>query len=75
MDGADVRVLDDAGRVLGPGEVGEIVAGSVSGDNEFTYHGDDAKRHAADRDGLFAPATSAISTRTGSCTSAIARST
>jgi long-chain acyl-CoA synthetase len=55
MDGADVRVLDDAGGVLGPGEVGEIVAGSVSGNNEFTYHGDDAKRRAADRDGLFAP--------------------
>ena len=55
MDGADVRVLDDAGRVLEPGQVGEIVAGSASGNNEFTYHGDDAKRRAADRNGLFAP--------------------
>ena len=55
MDSAEVRVLDESGRVLGPGEIGEVVAGSASGSNEFTYHGDDAKRRAADRDGLFAP--------------------
>lgn len=55
MNNAAIRVLDDDRRVLGAGEVGEIVAGSASGNNEFTYHGDDAKRRAADRDGLFAP--------------------
>ncbi len=55
MDGANVRVIDDDGRELGPGEVGEIVAGSASGSNEFTYHRDEAKRRAAERDGLFSP--------------------
>jgi long-chain acyl-CoA synthetase len=55
MDNAVIRVLDEDRAALGPGEVGEIVAGSASGNNEFTYHGDDAKRRAADRDGLFAP--------------------
>ncbi len=55
MNNAVIRVLDDDRRVLGAGQVGEIVAGSASGNNEFTYHGDDAKRRAADRDGLFAP--------------------
>jgi long-chain acyl-CoA synthetase len=55
MEGADVRVIDDEGRILGPGEIGEVAAGSASGNNEFTYHGDPAKRRAADRNGLFAP--------------------
>ena len=54
-DGADVRVLDDDGRELAPGEVGEIVARSTTGSNDFTYHGDEAKRREADRSGLFAP--------------------
>ena len=55
MDGADVRVLDDQGGVLRPGEVGEIVAGSATGGSDFTYHRDEAKRRQADRNGLFAP--------------------
>jgi long-chain acyl-CoA synthetase len=54
MDGADVRVLDEEGRELGPGEVGEVAAGSSTGNN-FTYHRDEAKRREADRHGLFAP--------------------
>jgi long-chain acyl-CoA synthetase len=55
MDGAVVKILDDAGRVLAPGEVGEVAAGSATGSSDFTYHRDEAKRRAADRGGLFAP--------------------
>jgi long-chain acyl-CoA synthetase len=55
MEGAQVRVIDDDGRVLGVGETGEIAAGSTTGSNDFTYHRDEAKRRAADRGGLFAP--------------------
>ena len=55
MNNAVIRILDDDRRAVGPREIGEIAAGSASGNNEFTYHGDDAKRRAADRDGLFAP--------------------
>jgi long-chain acyl-CoA synthetase len=55
MDGAEVRVIDDDGRELGPGEIGEIAAGSTMGSADFTYHRDEAKRRAADRNGLFAP--------------------
>jgi long-chain acyl-CoA synthetase len=55
MEGANVRVIDDDGRELAAGEVGEVAAGSASGTNEFTYHRDEAKRRAAERNGLFAP--------------------
>jgi long-chain acyl-CoA synthetase len=55
IEGAEIRVLDDDGRVLAPGQVGEIVSGSVTGPSDFTYHGDEAKRRVADRDGLFSP--------------------
>jgi long-chain acyl-CoA synthetase len=55
MDGAEVRVLDEEGRELPAGEVGEIAAGSATGASDFTYHRDELKRRQADRDGLFAP--------------------
>ena len=55
MEGAQVRVLDEDGRELGPGGIGEVAAGSSTGDNDFTYHRDEAKRRAAERNGLFAP--------------------
>jgi long-chain acyl-CoA synthetase len=55
MDGATVRVIDEDGQALGAGETGEVVAGATTGNNDFTYHRDEAKRQAADRDGLFAP--------------------
>jgi long-chain acyl-CoA synthetase len=55
MEGADVRVLGDDGRVVEAGEVGEIAAGNAAGGSDFTYHRDEAKRRAADREGLFAP--------------------
>ncbi|RYY28468.1 MAG: long-chain fatty acid--CoA ligase [Sphingomonadales bacterium] len=50
---AEIRILDAAGNALPPGEIGEIVARNSSL-AEFTYHGDDAKRAAADRDGFVA---------------------
>ncbi len=55
MEGAEVRVIDEQGQILGVGETGEIAAGSTTGSADFTYHRDEAKRRAADRDGLFAP--------------------
>jgi acyl-coenzyme A synthetase/AMP-(fatty) acid ligase len=35
MEGAQVRVIDEAGRVLGVGERGEVVARGTTGDNDF----------------------------------------
>jgi long-chain acyl-CoA synthetase len=55
MEGAEVRVIDEQGRSLRAGEIGEVAAGSTTGSTDFTYHRDEAKRLAADRDGLFAP--------------------
>ena len=55
MEGAEVRVIDDSGRSRAVREPGEVVAGATSGSGDFTYHRDEAKRRAADRDGLFAP--------------------
>jgi long-chain acyl-CoA synthetase len=55
MEGAEVKVIDEEGRTLGVGETGEVAAGATTGNTDFTYHRDEAKRRAADRDGLFAP--------------------
>ena len=55
MEGAEVRVIDEQLRTLSAGETGDVVAGSTTGTTDFTYHRDEGKRHAADRDGLFAP--------------------
>jgi len=55
MEGAEVKVIDEQGRTLGAGETGEVAAGATTGNTDFTYHRDEAKRRAADRDGLFAP--------------------
>ena len=54
VPGADVKVIDANGRALGPREVGEIVARITEGP-DFTYHGDDEKRRAAEKAGLIAP--------------------
>ena len=54
MPGADVRVIDAEGNSLAAGEIGEVVARSIGG-ADFTYHGDDAKRRAAEKVGLIAP--------------------
>jgi len=51
--GADVRVTDADGNALAPGEVGEVCA-RFPGIADFTYHKDDAKRHATAKVGLIA---------------------
>jgi long-chain acyl-CoA synthetase len=54
VPGADVRVIDAAGATLPPGEIGEVVA-IMPDIADFTYHGDDAKRRAAQKAGAIAP--------------------
>jgi long-chain acyl-CoA synthetase len=46
-----VRICDAEGRALPAGAVGEVHLW-IEGWPDFTYHGDDAKRRAAGRDGL-----------------------
>jgi long-chain acyl-CoA synthetase len=53
MPGADVRIMDDEGRVLPPFEPGLIYC-RQSAYPEFTYINRDADRRAIDRDGLVA---------------------
>lgn len=53
LPGALARIIDADGRDLPRGEPGEIVCRNPHF-ADFTYHNDDAKRRAADRDGLFA---------------------
>ncbi len=50
VESASVRILDDDGRELGPGEVGEIYMrlGAIA---DFTYHGRDDERREIERDG------------------------
>lgn len=54
LPNADVRILDEAGRSLPPGQAGEVAARLVN-TADFTYHEDAAKRAEADRAGLIAP--------------------
>jgi long-chain acyl-CoA synthetase len=53
MPSASVRVLDAEGRDAPPGVLGEVVGAHPAG-ADFTYHGDQTKRRAADRGGLIA---------------------
>lgn len=48
---ATVRIYDDDGHVLGPGEVGEVYL-RLDGMADFTYHGQDERRREIERDGL-----------------------
>jgi len=47
----EARIYDDGGRVLGPGEIGEVYL-RLNDFPDFTYQGRDEDRRAIDRDGL-----------------------
>ncbi len=49
--GTELRFLDDAGRDVPAGAVGEIHS-RIAGSPDFTYHNDPAKRAAVERDGF-----------------------
>jgi long-chain acyl-CoA synthetase len=51
LEGAELRILDDAGNVLPRGTVGEIYSRS-SGNPDFTYHNKPEKRVEIERDGF-----------------------
>ena len=51
---ADVRILDAAGREVPRSTIGHVAA-RIPGIGDFTYHGDDAKRRAAEKSGLITP--------------------
>ena len=51
---ADVQVVDAEGKPLPRGETGEVIA-RTRAMADFTYHGDDAKRAAAEKAGLISP--------------------
>jgi len=51
---ADVRVIDAEGQALPAGEIGEVLA-RVKTIADFTYQGDDQKRHDSEKAGLIAP--------------------
>jgi long-chain acyl-CoA synthetase len=49
--GAELRFIGDDGRVLPPGEIGEIYS-RIAGNPDFTYHNKPEKRSEIDRDGF-----------------------
>ena len=49
--GAELRFVGDDGRVLPPGQIGEIYS-RISGNPDFTYHNKPEKRAEIDRDGF-----------------------
>jgi long-chain acyl-CoA synthetase len=49
--GAELRFIGDDGRLLPPGEVGEIYS-RIAGNPDFTYHNKPDKRTEIDRDGF-----------------------
>jgi long-chain acyl-CoA synthetase len=51
VEGAELRILDEAGRVLPAGEVGEIFT-RFAALPDFTYHNKPQERAAIDRDGF-----------------------
>ncbi len=54
VPGAEVRIIDDQGRELPPGEIGEVI-GRVHGVGEFAYHADPEKTRRAQKQGLVSP--------------------
>ncbi len=51
LPGVELRVLDENGNDAKTGEPGDVYARIMAG-TDFTYHGDDAKRRAAEKHGL-----------------------
>jgi long-chain acyl-CoA synthetase len=51
IPGAVVKILDAAGKELGPGKIGEVYL-RIGGFPDFTYNGMDDKRHEVERNGL-----------------------
>ena len=51
VQGAELRILDDEGRILPPGEVGEVFT-RIRELPDFTYHNKPDQRAAIDRDGF-----------------------
>ncbi|MEN3950167.1 acyl-CoA synthetase [Iodidimonas sp. SYSU 1G8] len=51
ITGAKIRIFDEDGKALGPGEIGEVYVW-MEGMPDFTYHGLDAKREEIGRDNL-----------------------
>ncbi len=51
LPGVEVRVLDENGQDCPAGSPGEVFARILAA-TDFTYHGDDAKRRRAERNGL-----------------------
>ncbi len=51
---ASIRIVDDEGRDVAPGVVGEVLA-RIPAIGDFTYHGDDDKRRRAEKQGLISP--------------------
>jgi long-chain acyl-CoA synthetase len=51
LTGVTLRIHDDAGRELPPGQIGEIYC-SLYGAADFTYHGLPERRREIERDGL-----------------------
>ncbi len=51
VEGSTIKILDDQGNELPPGDVGEVFVRS-STNSEFTYHGREAERAEIEKDGL-----------------------
>jgi long-chain acyl-CoA synthetase len=52
LPGVTIKVFDDAGRELAPGEIGEVYSWLNAGNLNFTYHGMPDQRAAIERDGV-----------------------
>ncbi len=52
LPGVTIKVYDDNGRELPPGEIGEVYSWLNAGNLDFTYHGMADQRAAIERDGV-----------------------